>query len=99
MFASCATYCLCVGVVRIRKGVITVDSFDKLAELVLTGLCMCACVYMRECVDTCMLSMSLLYKGGAGLVGGQEKVQSWVAQHNKHGNILNIFTNKPQPRT
>lgn len=76
-----------------KEGVITVDSFDKLAQPALTGLELC--VY----VDTCMLSMSVLYKGGAGLVGGHEKVQSWVTQYNKHGNILNTFTNKQQPGT
>lgn len=98
MFGAYTICCLCVGVVGIRKGVITVDSFDKLAQPALTGLGL-SCVYVCVCVDTCMLCMSILYKGGAGLAGGHEKVQSWVTQYNKHGNILNTFSNKQQPRT
>ena len=43
--------------------------------------------------------MSILCKGEAGLGGGHEKVQSWVTQYNKHGNILNTYSNKQQPGT
>ena len=52
----------CVGVAWIGKGVITVDSFDKLVRPALTGLgltcvsvCVCVCVCIDVWVDTCML--------------------------------------------
>lgn len=62
-------------------------------------VCVCTCVCARVCTNTCMLCMSILYKGGAGLAGGHKKVQSWVTQYNKHVNILNTFSNDQQPGT
>lgn len=62
-------------------------------------MCICVCVCVEVWVDTCMLWMSILCKGGVGLGGGQEKVQSWVTQYNKQGNILNTYSNKQPSET
>ena len=56
MFGANTICSWCVGVVWIEKGVITVDSFDKLVQPALTGLGLtCVSVCVCVCVDTCML--------------------------------------------
>lgn len=54
MFGVYTICCLCVGVVGIGKGVITVDSFDKLVWPALTGFALnCVCVCVCGCVWMC----------------------------------------------
>ncbi len=60
---------------------------------------LCVYVCVDEWVDTCMPWMSIPCKGGTGLGVGHEKVQSWVTQYNKHGNILNTYSDRQRPGT
>lgn len=67
-----------MGGVGLEKGVITVDSFDKLVRPALTGLALksvCVCVLMSGWTRVCSECLYCV-KGEAGLGGGQEKVQS-----------------------
>lgn len=68
------------------KGVITVDSSDKLVGPALTGSTptllpdVWVDAWSRECLHRAR-------EGGAGLGGGHEKERSWVAQRDEHRKI------------